>query len=111
MIRSIARVLSHPDVPRVRHYVGFPPELTQAKDKREDMKPAYFLVIEEKSDGVFLNRYANDGMFAGDTWHQSEADAKEQAEYEFDGLSEWREVPPGVDDVVSYAMASFDRLS
>ena len=50
-------------------------------------------------------RYAADGTFAGDTWHESIADAYEQAEYEYQGvLSEWRTVPSSVEDTVEFAL-------
>ena len=51
------------------------------------------LLIEKKSDGIFLYEFRPDG-FIGDTWHQSVADAKHQATYWWgDKVSEWRQVP------------------
>ena len=52
-----------------------------------------------------MYRYAADGTFAGDTWHESIPDAKKQAEFEYAAaLSEWKEVPPNVKDAVEFAL-------
>jgi hypothetical protein len=70
------------------------------------MGPASVLLIEQKPDGIFLFRFSADGCCVGDTWHMSIEDAKEQAKFEFsDLISEWRPVPPEVDDVVQFASA------
>jgi len=48
---------------------------------------------DSESTAFFLIRYDERGSFAGDTWHKSLADAKEQAEMEFGILaSDWREI-------------------
>jgi hypothetical protein len=41
------------------------------------------VLIEEKSDGLFLYEFRSDG-FVGDTWHQTIDHAKEQAAHDFD---------------------------
>lgn len=102
-IRLIASVRKDKkSVDKVKHFLGMPPELEQGNDHREKLSVARILVLEEKPDGVFLSRYAEDHGFAGDTWHVNVNDAIHQAEC--DRLSEWREVPPEVDDPMSFAL-------
>jgi hypothetical protein len=56
------------------------------------------LVIDRAADGVYLLRYAEDGRFAGDTWHENEDDANEQAEYEYGPyLGSWLPTPEGLE--------------
>jgi hypothetical protein len=91
--------------PRVKHYIGFPPAITDGEDTRQQLPGATLLVILEKGSGVFLVRFTSDGEFAGDTWHETIDDAKHQAEFEFgDGISAWHMIPPEVDDVVAYGL-------
>jgi hypothetical protein len=88
--------------PVVAHYAGFPKSLAIDSTPRSLPSPD-FLVIEETKEGFYLIRYTRSGEFGGDTWHQSLEDAKDQATYEFrDSLTEWREVPLDVEDLVSY---------
>jgi hypothetical protein len=105
VIRKVALVRqSKQSNAKVKHFVGMPPELTQGQDDREKLPTARFLVLEERPEGFFLFRYAEDHSFAGDTWHMNFNDAIHQAEYEYgDQLSEWREVPPNIDDSVAFA--------
>lgn len=89
-----------------RHYLGLPPELTGGIDNREGLPHAVVLTIEETTDGIFLTRFGIDGSFAGDTWHTSIDDAKHQAKQEYkDLLSEWREVPENVTEIVAFALS------
>src|SRR5271169_4471948 len=86
----------------VKHYRGMPPELTGGKDRRQEMGPAHFLVIEEMHDGVFLYRFDAKGECVGDTWHMNLDDAKHQASYEFEGvLLNWQEEQQTVDELAS----------
>ena len=86
----------------VKHYRGMPPELTGGKDRRQEMGPAHFLLIEEIHDGVFLYRFDAKGECVGDTWHMNLDDAKHQASSEFDGvLLNWQEEQQTVDELVS----------
>jgi len=74
-------------------------------EHRELMPWARVVIIETQGDSAMMFRYAADGTFAGDTWHESIADAYEQAEYEYQGvLSEWRTVPSSVEDTVEFAL-------
>jgi hypothetical protein len=64
------------------------------------------LIIEETGEGIFLYSRRNQDGFEGDTWHQSIADAKAQAIYQF-GPSSWTPVP----DDVSALRAFLKRIS
>lgn len=99
--------LSGADFPtRVKHYIGLPPILAEGRDERIEMKSAAFVVIEQKPDGIFLYRYGNDGSYAGDTWHTTVEEAKEQVSFEYSSIHvTWDEVPSEVDDVVAYAFS------
>ena len=66
-------------------------------------------VVLAVSDGTsaMLYRYAADGTFAGDTWHESLEEAKAAAEEEYGlALQAWREVPADVTDAHAYAIAN-----
>jgi hypothetical protein len=90
----------------VKHYVGIPSQLADGKDTRSEMGPARFLVIEERPDGVFLNRFDATGECVGDTWHMSIDDAKNQADYEYRGdVLNWQDVPQAIEDVAAFGMA------
>ncbi|MBI1877522.1 MAG: hypothetical protein HYR94_04705 [Chloroflexi bacterium] len=92
--------------PQIEHWQGLPPELTGGQDYREKLPRPRVFVIEEKSEGVFLFRFAADGSFGGDTWHMSIDDAKNQAAYEYgDMLGRWEQIPPEVTNVVAFALA------
>jgi hypothetical protein len=93
-------------VPKVKHYVGVPPELTGGKDTRQKMGFARFLVIEENQDGAFLYRYDAKGDCVGDTWHLNTDDAKHQATYEYEDLvQDWQNIPSEVEDAVLFGLA------
>ena len=57
------------------------------------MPSARHIILAEYPDGPMIYRYSEDWEFAGDTWHQSIADALHQIESEF-GKSEpqWRAI-------------------
>lgn len=87
-----------------RHYVGMPPMDPGDPDTREQMPVPRVLVLETRPDGIFLDRYDESGEEAGDTWHQSIDDAKEQAQVEYgDQLGPWTEVPENEPDPVAFA--------
>jgi hypothetical protein len=91
-------------IPRVRHLVGLPPELSGG-EPQELMPPARLLVIKESHGQLFLFRYDEAGNFAGDTWHRNLEDAKHQVEFEYGPLvTDWEEVPPDVDDAVAFML-------
>jgi hypothetical protein len=106
-MRITSKVLAVPDPPKVRLYIGFPPELEPDPNARQMMEPPDVLLIEQDKDGngFFLVRYTAAGVFAGDTWHLNLDDAKHQADFEFEGLIRpWISVPSDVNDVVRYAL-------
>ena len=82
-----------------------PKELGGTIETQKHMAWPSVLLIDVRPDECLLYRYANDGGFAGDTWHETLDDAKHQATYEFPNLiSEWREVPDEVEDAVAFAL-------
>ena len=63
------------------------------------------MLIEQKPKGFFLYRYTAEGVFAGDTWHMTLADAKYQAEQEYrETLGEWKDIPATAGDAQKYAL-------
>jgi len=66
------------------------------------MAKAAILSIEVEDDGVFPYRFAADGAFAGDRWHQTIEEVQEQAKFEFaNAISDWIAIPPDEKDVVA----------
>jgi len=89
--------------PKVHHYIGAPPEVTGGVETRNEMPLTSVLLIERSEDGVLLIRYAANGQFAGDTWHSTVEEAKEQALFEFgESLSPWKDIPVDVNDVLAF---------
>ena len=63
------------------------------------------LVIEIHDDGTFLYGFTKDMQCSGDTWHESDKEAKQQAAFDYgDFLGEWIEVPTDVDDPVRFVL-------
>jgi hypothetical protein len=55
--------------------------------------------------GAMLYRYTADGVFGGDTWHESVKDALDQATFEYGAaIVGWHEIPPTVADATEYAL-------
>jgi hypothetical protein len=91
--------------PNVKHYVGFPPDLTKGEDTRQLMGPADFLIIAESPSGVFLYRFNAEAKCVGDTWHMNIEDAKHQAIYEYESLVQgWTEIPAEVEDAAYFGL-------
>lgn len=67
---------------RTKHSIGLPVELGGDPVRMAD--PA-FVAVASRPDGFFLERYTDTAEFAGDTWHQTQADAVGQAEWEYAG--------------------------
>ncbi len=87
------------DTRTVAHYIGFPPSQGQL-DTRVLLPPPRYLILHEESGGVFLLRLTEKGEFAGDTWHATHSEAREQVAYEYgEHVSGWRPVPKGIDSV------------
>lgn len=102
----LAAALRQTDIhPASRHVLRLP---ESPESDPESMPWPSVLVIEEREDGVFLDRLTDAGASAGDTWHASVDDAKEQALDEYDGLlTEWKAVPSEVqsEDLVSFVIS------
>ena len=104
-VRWAAKLAGRLMEPKVRHYRGLPPELTDGKDFRELLEVPALVVIEEKPDGVFLLRFTAAGRVVGDTWHMTVREAQQQAQFEFGKLlSNWLPVQADVEDVVSFGL-------
>jgi len=60
-----------------------------------------------------LFRYTAHGELAGDTWHETAADARDLAVHEYGtALGEWVDVPDAVSDAHDYAVQyARDRLN
>ncbi len=103
--RLVARVIGRIPEPRVKHFHGLPPELTDGKDQRQQLQWPDLLVIESKPDGIFLFRFTADRKIVGDTWHSTIDEAKNQASFEFKNLlSEWKLVPDDVEDAIAFGL-------
>jgi hypothetical protein len=104
-MRLTAKITGRALQPKVKNFRGLPPELTGGEDLREPMGIPVLIAIEQKTDGIFLFRFAFDGQVVGDTWHGSVEEAKQQAQFEFsDLLLDWRSVPEDVEDIVSFGL-------
>jgi hypothetical protein len=88
------------------HHSGFPPQLGGAGSPRRTLPAARFLTIELTAEGFFLFRFAEDGAFAGDTWHRSLDEAKDQANYEYgNALGGWLDIPDDASDAIGWLRA------
>jgi len=82
------------------HYVIDSPDQSAHE---EILSSPRILIIEEKHDGIFINRYMENGSWVGDTWHKTIEEAKHQAEFEFGVKTDaWEEVPIEVTDKFKY---------
>jgi hypothetical protein len=100
-LRLVAHVGPLPHAPRTRHTI-----VRGTAGADELMPPAQVLLLEVEASGAAqLYRYTLDGEFAGDTWHESRADAEHQVAYEYGAAtSEWSPVPADVADATTYAI-------
>jgi hypothetical protein len=71
------------------------------------------LLLPDGESGAMLFRYTAHGDMAGDTWHLSMDDAREQAAHEYEGaLEPWIAVPGDVADAHEFASRyALDRLN
>jgi hypothetical protein len=98
-----------PREPKVRHVLGWPKALRPEGDEPVPMPPARLLIIDDGADGVFLLRFSSQAEFAGDTWHETVAHAKEQAAFEFGSAPAWAPVAtsdPISDDLVRHLLTT-----
>jgi hypothetical protein len=90
----IAALIRQVDIhPPTRHLIGLPSEL-DGDSERVEMSWPSMVLVEKRSDGVFLDRYTSVGHPVGDTWHLSAEDAVHQANTEYPGMiGNWTIVP------------------
>jgi hypothetical protein len=63
-----------------QHTVGLP---THLGGDPVPMADPTFVAISQSDSGYFVERYTDAREFAGDTWHQSRAEAEGQADWEY----------------------------
>ena len=103
-IRRITTNVQGKGTGRVKHYIGFPESLGMGEQKPLPDAVA-LLIMEEAPGSVFLYRLNAVGEDAGDTWHPTLVEAREQAEFEYgDALGEWVDIPPEIDDPREYSL-------
>ncbi len=84
----------HDDHPPVRQFAGAPPNLGMDGSDRHAMPWPRVVVIVEREDGFFLERFLADGTVVGDTSHVDAAEAREQAQWEYGSLlGAWIDIP------------------
>ncbi len=106
-MRYVATIRQTDLHPSTRHAIGLPIELANGIAEPTPMPWPFVVLIHHNQSGIFLDRYTRDGQPAGDTWHKSVAEAKEQAAEEYDGmLGQWIEVPDDVQEDRLIAFAS-----
>jgi hypothetical protein len=98
MVRMFAEVTPG-RAPRTRHYVG-----VRWWPNRLELPHPTVVLIDEAPEGFYLIRLTKDGTFCGDTWHPTGDEARRQAEFEFDRVGVWREIPGEVSDSTSYVI-------
>jgi len=71
------------------------------------------LLVTDADPGAMLFRYTAHGEAAGDTWHPSPDDAREQAADEYgDALGAWEPVPAEITDAHRFAVGvAAERLN
>ena len=106
MARHKFAIIKNNVVANVKHYSGFPTEVAKNSLKPVLLKPSKLLLLYDTgANGYELNRYDEDGNFAGDTWHPTEENATDQVLNEFNlkGIC-WRDIPIEIDDPFDYAI-------
>ena len=99
-LRLIAAIGPRAGALKTRHVIGLPGR------PHQELPWPHLVVIDASRHGVYLFRYTADRQDCGDTWHESIADAKVQAAFEYEGaLGTWYDVPPEAEDLVRYAEA------
>jgi hypothetical protein len=94
--RWFAPVGARADQPIRQFWAELKAGTTDLQNKREMGWPRVLILVEEP-DETMLFRYTGEGDFAGDTWHQSAADARDQAAFEYtSSLGTWQEIPDTV---------------
>lgn len=93
--------------PKVRHSVGLPAALG---GHPQQLPISAMIILRAELDGFFLYRLSSTGQPAGDTWHSSEEDALEQAEFEFGvRIGEWRTIPLTETDPHAFVVTQYRK--
>ena len=93
---------------RTAHQVGLPTELGGTPVPMPDPT---FVVIYPTDQGFILERFADAATTAGDTWHQTEQDARDQAGWEYgQRLSDWVDLVGGPTDLAD-VVPQLDRVT
>jgi len=109
--RMIAQLPHTPFTTKVKHFHGLPPKVTGQQDERRLLPPPAFLLLEQRTEGVFLFRYGSQGQCVGDTWHMSVQDAMDQAAFEYpDTALDWQDIPAEVADAVHFGIQRIGSL-
>lgn len=88
-----------------RNFVGLPPMAPEEPDTRRPFPTPLIIVVSTRPDGVFLERFDETGADAGDSWHQSIEEAKEQARGEYgESIGVWTPVPDSEEDPVAFGL-------
>lgn len=92
--------------PRTVHAWGWPDELAPRQPNLKVLMPLpRVLVLRRVAHGYLMERFAEDGTFAGDTWHQDRSAGLKEAEEEYGPyIGHWEQIPGDVDDHASYAL-------
>jgi hypothetical protein len=92
-----------------RNFVGLPPMESGEPDTRRRLPIPLIIVVSTRPDGIFLERFDKTGADAGDSWHQSIEEAKEQAREEYgESLGAWTPVPDSEEDPVAFGLRLAD---
>ncbi len=74
-------------------------------DTRRRMSIPLIIVVSTRPDGIFLERFDETGVDAGDSWHQSIEEAKEQAREEYgESIGVWAPIPDSEEDPIAFAL-------
>ena len=78
-------------------------------DTRQRLPIPLVIVVSTRRDGIFLERFDEAGADAGDSWHQSIEEAKEQAREEYgESIGVWMPVPDSEEDPVAFGLGLAD---
>jgi hypothetical protein len=93
---------------RTAHQVGLPTELDGTPVPMPDPT---FIVIHPAEQGFLFERFADIATMAGDTWHETEQDARDQAAWEYgERLRQWIDLTDGTTDLTD-VVAQLDRVT
>jgi hypothetical protein len=98
-----SEVLSHPPTARVQSESG---DLSKV-GTGQTLPQVKILLIAQRVDGFFLERFTDHGELVSDTQHETLDDAMRQAYSEYEAISDWRLCPDDTDPL-DYLQARSD---